>query len=179
MTWNATSAPDKFWSNLASSADGSKLLALGSDYMFVTNGFDIYTIVTSSRIYTSSNSGANWTSAAGAPTNANWTSAASSADGVKLAACSTSSIYTSTNAGDTWILRGAPNKQWNSIACSADGTRLVAVAVKGGIHTSVDSGATWIPTGAPADLWWWSVASSGDRFTRPLQRTRRKLNRSA
>jgi hypothetical protein len=162
MTWNATSAPDKFWSNLASSADGTKLLALGRDYMFVTNGVDIYTIVTTSRIYTSSNSGANWMNVAGVPTNASWTSAASSADGVKLAASSTSSIYTSTNAGGTWILRGAPNKQWNSIASSADGTRLVAVAVKGGIFTSVDSGATWIPTSAPTDLWWWSVGSSAD-----------------
>lgn len=160
--WNATSAPDKFWSNLASSADGARLLALGRDYYRVTNGYNIYTIVTTSRIYTSSNSGAIWFSMSGVPTNASWTSAASSADGFKLAVCSTTSIYTSTNAGGTWTLRTAPNKQWNSIASSADGTRLVAVAVKGGIFRSVDSGVTWLSTDAPSDLWWWDVASSAD-----------------
>ena len=138
-------------------------LAVGSDYRYITNGLDIYTIATASRVYTSTNSGTNWTQGSGTPTNVTWTAAASSADGNKLVVGATSgAIYTSTNAGGSWILRGSPIKQWNSIASSADGTRLVAVAVTGGIFTSVDSGATWIPTSAPSNLWWWDVASSAD-----------------
>jgi photosystem II stability/assembly factor-like uncharacterized protein len=161
--WHTTGAPQGLWNALASSADGTKLLAVGSDYQYLTNGLDIFTIATTSRVYTSANSGTDWTQGSGTPTNVTWTAAASSADGNQLVVgASSGAIYTSTNAGSNWILRSTPIKQWNSIASSADGTRLVAVAVKGGIFTSVDLGATWRPASVPSDLWWWDVASSAD-----------------
>ena len=67
FNWTQTSAPDAGWRGLASSADGNKLVAV-----------DI-----GRAVFTSTNSGANWTLQTNAP---NLGVVASSADGVKLAA---------------------------------------------------------------------------------------------
>jgi hypothetical protein len=73
----ATSAPDTNWISVASSADGTKLVAA----------------VGGGQIYTSVDSGATWT-AADAPST-NWQSVASSADGSKMVAVvSGGQIYT-------------------------------------------------------------------------------------
>src|SRR5690242_13112224 len=83
QVWTGTSAPGDYWQAVASSADGSKLVAAGSG------------------IYTSTNYGATWTLTQ-APTGY-WKAVASSADGVKLVAVPQSGpIYTSTNTGGTW-----------------------------------------------------------------------------
>jgi uncharacterized repeat protein (TIGR03803 family) len=66
--WSLTAAPAGFWTSVASSADGSKLVA-AANY---------------GGIWISTNSGATWTSS-GAP-NSYWSSVASSADGTKLVA---------------------------------------------------------------------------------------------
>src|SRR5882762_3964943 len=101
--WTLTSAPNKNWLSVASSADGSKLVA----------------VVGPGRIYTSTNSGATWIS--NNVPNTFWRSVASSADGGKLiAAVDGGLIYTSTNAGATWVTNGAPSKDWFSVASSAD-----------------------------------------------------------
>jgi hypothetical protein len=106
----ATSAGSKNWISVASSADGSKLVAA------------IY----GGGIYTSANAGSTW-QLISAPT-ANWYAVASSADGVKLAAAvNGGGIYFSSNSGATWTQQtGAPVKNWLTIASSADGTRLAA-----------------------------------------------------
>ena len=98
LTWIAcTNAPNKTWWSVASSADGTKLVAAAYG----------------SGIYTSTNSGLTWISN-NAPAR-NWYSVASSADGKKLVAVinvlSTSGaggIYSSTNGGDSWWLTTAP-----------------------------------------------------------------------
>jgi photosystem II stability/assembly factor-like uncharacterized protein len=136
------------WEAIASSADGSKLVA-------VTSG---------SSIYYSSDSGMTWTPAT-TPGNTGWRTVASSADGSKLvAAISGGSIYT--NSGTTWVRSsGAPNgSNWVSLASSANGNKLAAVISGGGIYTSADSGSTWAKqtTGLPASANWQSVASSSD-----------------
>src|SRR5579859_2303234 len=80
--WVKTSAPYEFWTAIASSADGSKLVAVA--YTDVADNLG--------PIYTSTNSGATWN-----PTSAPhqfWTTVTSSADGEKLAAAS-NLIYTS------------------------------------------------------------------------------------
>ena len=66
-TWTARDS-DRQWQAVASSADGVKLVAV------------VYG--SSSRIYTSTNSGVDWTPTG--PTNLNWSSVASSADGTRL-----------------------------------------------------------------------------------------------
>ena len=132
------------WVSVASSADGTKLVA----------ATDI-----DAGIYASTNSGADWTQTS-APYNC-WVSIASSADGNKLVAVSSSGIYTSTNSGVTWTQTSAPGASWHSVASSADGSNLVAVVNGGGIYISTNSGVAWTQTSAP-NTNWYSVASSAD-----------------
>jgi photosystem II stability/assembly factor-like uncharacterized protein len=146
QTWTLTSAPSTNWSCVASSADGSKLVAA------VTNGF----------IYTSTNSGLTWAQTS-APNNW-WTSLASSADGsILLAVSPYDFIYRSTNAGAAW----EPTLQdplWIGVACSADGRKVAA----SGFYTvavSTNSGAGWTrlgPDAYPTLLRITSLCSSAD-----------------
>ena len=191
QTWTQTSAPNSSWSAVASSADGTKLLAAAFGK-------------SPSRIYTSKDSGVSWTT--NSSPNAVWGAIASSADGNTLVAsvafylrtnviyvstnagatwtsntnvpslgffaCSADGrkwiasgdggIYTSTNSGATWTSNNVPNGFWLCVASSADGTKLAAVnAANRQIYVSRDSGTTWNLTGAPG-LTWVSVASSAD-----------------
>ncbi len=161
--WQQTTAPITSWSSIASSADGSKLVAA----------------VKGGPIYTSTNSGATWI-ATSAP-NTNWSAVASSADGTKLIAAvavfwgnqyeSGGPIYVSADSGDAWKATDAPITNWSSVASSADGSKLVAVAggtvayvssaPSGPIYISSDSGATWTLTSVSAANCV-SVASSAD-----------------
>lgn len=175
-----------FWQALASSADGSKLLAAptGSDLgarLYVSadsgaswtaressrnwyavassaDGTRLAAVVMQGMIYVSGDSGATWAARGIA---AFWSSIASSADGARLAAATGGGpIYTSSDYGATWTPRGV-NRSWASVACSADGTRLVAAVRDGGaLYTSVDAGATWVERQTGGN--WQSVASSAD-----------------
>jgi hypothetical protein len=78
QTWTQTSAPIANWQTLASSSDGSKLVAA------VYNG----------GIYISTNSGATWALTTAPSTN--WTSIAVSFDGNKI-------IATSYSGGDLYL----------------------------------------------------------------------------
>jgi len=163
-TWALTSAPLAEWMSVASSADGSKLVAVSRDLNFGLG-------YSPGLIYTSTDSGATWT-ATSAPSTA-WTAVASSADGTKLVAADggNAPIYTSSDSGATWRATSAPHISWSSLASSADGAHLLAAGVVvpgdpfppyGLIYTSTDSGATWTLTSAPTDDSWLSVASSAD-----------------
>ena len=112
-----------------------------------------------------------------------WVSVASSADGARMVAANlwdlnaaVGSIFTSTDAGKTWIQTTAPSNSWVSVCSSADGIRLVAAAGlirpiveygvppsgwPGLIYTSMDSGATWTQTTALSNAWS-AVACSAD-----------------
>ncbi len=155
LTWTRRSAPNGLaWQSVASSADGSKLVA-------AAGGFSIYT---------SRDSGFTWTQTSAPATN--WTSVASSADGTKLVAVSEGNyydgsypgvIYTSTNSGFAWTSNNVPFIAWASVASSADGSKLVAAEGYGGggIYTSTNSGFTWTQRSAPVEGWA-AVASSAD-----------------
>lgn len=133
---------NRYWSSVASSANGTKLVALA------------YT----GQIYTSTDSGTSWTPRA---SNRNWQCVTSSADGTKLAAVVVhDAIYTSTDSGVTWTNRMGGGQYWHSIASSADGSKLVAVVYGGQIYTSTDSGTNW--TARESNRTWDSVASSAD-----------------
>ena len=100
QNWTTTTAPSANWISIASSADGTKLVAA------------IYNS-SSGGVYISSNSGANWTAQLGA---AQWSAVASSADGTKLAAAiSGNYIWTSTNSGANWTQQTGSSGQ----ACRA------------------------------------------------------------
>lgn len=139
----------QFWLSIASSSDGSKLVAVDSG----------------ASIYTSKDSGSSWslTSAPEEP----WFSVASSANGNKLVAVANAGpIYTSANGGLTWkAATNAPNAGWASITSSSDGNKLAAVQWGGQIYTSSDAGATWLQNNVP-DIFFadgiWGIASSRD-----------------
>jgi hypothetical protein len=107
-SWTAHESP-RNWSAVASSADGSKLVA----------------VVELGQIYTSTDSGVSWT-ARNAGINGGgvrrWSGVASSADGVKLVAVVSggpgSQIYTSPDSGATWTPR-ASIQAWSAVASSA------------------------------------------------------------
>ena len=140
QTWTQTSAPNDNWTSIASSADGSRLVAAAGVY-----GGD-------GLIYISTNSGTTWMPSTNAPTEL-WECVASSADGTKLVAATydylSGSIYTSTNEGNTWTQQtnttyGADEDGWNSAASSTDGARLVTVGLATGeILVSTNFGAYW------------------------------------
>ena len=148
-----SSVPSNYWWGVASSADGSKLVAIGAN-------------TPTGAVHSSTNSGVNWTPIP-APIHKAWGAIASSADGTKLVAVPAfSPIYTSTNSGATWRTTSTPSLWWTSVASSADGTKLFAAVggvgdIKGPIYRSLDSGNTWTQTSAPIDGWS-SLASSAD-----------------
>jgi hypothetical protein len=153
QAWTTTSALVTNWEAVASSADGSRLVAV------------VYTDGNGGGgpIFISSDSGTNWTQTS-APL-AEWDTVACSADGTKLIAGAgfnnPGPVYTSTNSGASWISNNLPVALWGAVASSADGTKLAAGIQNGAIYTSTNSGATWTPSGAPSGLWF-SIASSAD-----------------
>ena len=154
QTWTRTSAPSNNWEAVASSADGSKLIAAGMSW--------IYCI--------STNSGSTWitnTQPQKGSRHGGWSCIASSADGTKLVGLAGGIIWVSTNSGTTWFSNNVPGVAFfGSVALSADGNKLVAVAgdhssSPGSIYTSTNSGITLKQTTAPTNNWM-SVASSAD-----------------
>ncbi len=183
--WTPSGASPLYWRSIASSSDGSRLVAAASStgggiYISIDSGLTwagpygnlssatwyavassadgtkVPTAVYGGDIYT--NSGTTWTAALG---SANWTSLASSADGTKLiAAAYGSGIYVSSNSGGTWSgVEGSAN--WISVASSSDGTKLIA-AISGGAIWGNSSGSWQQEYGTPASGTWSSVASSAD-----------------
>lgn len=133
------------WECVASSSDGSKLVAV-----------ELGDTVFEGRILTSSDSGVTWVPR---DSNRRWTGVASSSDGNKLAAVTIGRIYTSIDSGVTWTARDT-NRDWSGIASSADGGKLAAVVNGGQIYTSTDSGMSWTPRELNRN--WLAVASSVD-----------------
>src|SRR5690349_5902631 len=121
QTWTPTSAPSAGpgssprWNSVASSADGTKLVAAGAHSCFYGCHYLLFPI------YTSADSGMTWIQTT-APIN-NWTSVASSADGTKLVAVGGWTLYindgdteylggpihTSADSGATWTQTSAPS----------------------------------------------------------------------
>ena len=141
QTWIQTSAPTNSWRSVASSADGTRLVAVADSTAGIPAG--------PGAIYLSTNSGVTWNQS-GAPGNY-WGSVASSADGTKLVALA-GGPYTSTNSGATWTSDGLTNGLvWWSAVSSADGTVLAALAApfsvyptSGAVFISTNSGMSWV-----------------------------------
>ncbi len=152
--WTQIDAPNRMWTSIASSADGSKLVATSLGWSY----------------YISTNSGTTWSSNREPQFGSDlgsWSCVASSADGEKFVAAAAGSIWASTNSGVNWTSNNIPGVSgFTAVASSADGIRLVAAAggrssISGPICVSTDSGSTWAQTTAPIG-YWTSVASSAD-----------------
>lgn len=128
QTWMLTSAPTNTWGTVASSADGTRLIAAGK--------YDpIYIFTNSGPLYLSTNSGLTWsTNNSPVSTVSSWGAVASSADGSRLFAASVGQLfYISTNGGASWSSNNSFSAgwygfrgSWSSVACSTDGMTLAA-----------------------------------------------------
>jgi hypothetical protein len=116
-----TNAGTRTWASIASNLTGDKLAAVAS----------------SGLVYTSINSGADWTERNPAGAARNWKSISSDSTGDKLAAVAYGGfIYISTNGGDSWAQQtDAGGKNWNAIASDSTGDKLVAGVDGGHIYT--------------------------------------------
>jgi sugar lactone lactonase YvrE len=169
-TWTRSSASSNYWISVSSSADGTKLAAVATDYQQGQPGAQ--TSHTYGAIYVSTNSGATWTRTAAPSISWNASSAvAISADGTKMAAITYyggGRVYTSADLGASWVWRTGliQGTVLGAIALSADGKIIVtgeatSSNVGGPIHISRDGGATWTTTSAISNIWS-SIACSAD-----------------
>jgi hypothetical protein len=135
--WIQTSAPNQYWSDVASSADGTKLFGVAGDTTGLHPG----------QIYVSTNSGYTW-NATTAPTT-NWLSVACSADGAKLVATvnTPGTMYRSTNSGASWAIATNAPDGCASIAASADGSRWLSGTAGDYLYRSTNSGGAWSANG--------------------------------
>lgn len=106
-----------YWTSLASSSNGVKLLATAD----------------SDQLYTSTDPGANWTAR---DSSRSWWGGSSSADGTILLACdSGGKLYVSLDSGVNWTARDS-NRSWFASAIASDASKMAAVEVGGLIYTS-------------------------------------------
>jgi hypothetical protein len=146
-TWTTVTAVGmKNWQSIASSSDGTKLVA-------VVYGGDVYTSI---------NSGATWVNRSLG--NKNWWAVTSSTDGTKLVAVvNPGQIYSSTNSGVSWTLQsGSVSGAWRTISSNSDGTKLAAAVFSGYIYTSTDSGVTWVEKTNSGARAWTGICVSDD-----------------
>ena len=162
--WMLTSAPINYWTCLASSADGSQLVA-GSLYDSDGDG----------GIYISRDSGMTWNpSLPYSPDTGDWVAIASSAAGNNLVAVGSAQpfgIYYSADAGITWhpASGDGTTNDWASVVSSGDGNKLVAVGAhysdvsdSGVIYLSANAGTTWTLAYSLNGNTFHSVTSSSD-----------------
>jgi hypothetical protein len=121
-TWSPV-ATTRNWRSITSSSDGTKLAAV------VYPGY----------IYTSTDSGATWTTNSNSSGSRNWLSITSSSDGTKLAAVVYGGyIYNSNDSGVNWTASSTDTTRlWRSITSSSDGTKLAAGGLSSNIYTGV------------------------------------------
>ena len=73
-----------------------------------------------------------------------WSGYCCSANGQMMAACSSTFISVSTDTGANWTQQtAAGSRGWAAIACSSDGSKIVACASDGTIYRTTDTGANW------------------------------------
>ena len=146
------------WTGVASSADGTHLIACTSSS-------------TAGTIYLSVNSGVNWTTTATSYGAQYWSSVASSADGTHLIATvgdtagHSGLVYVSANSGASWtpVLSTHP---WIASACSADGTKMFAASYDGSIYYSSNSADNWNPHAGGSAIFFTGLAcnASGSKL---------------
>ncbi|MDB5185669.1 MAG: hypothetical protein JWL85_192 [Candidatus Saccharibacteria bacterium] len=129
-----------WWTSVASSADGQKVVAVAEG----------------GGVWTSPDGGTTWTYVANfTMSGGNWESVTVSADGQYMHAMPMSGdVWSSSNGGDTWINdtwipgNGGTHQDWQAVASSADGQKVVGGVSGGDIWTTSDDGATWVDNSA-------------------------------
>src|ERR1041385_8968917 len=148
QTWTRTSALRTFWSSVAISADGNRILAAGDG----------------NAVFTSADFGTNWTFIH-LPMG-EWRGAASSADGTRLMVAGLNQsngpgwIFRSADSGATWISNNIPPAKWQKLACSTNGLRIIALRENGVSYASTNGGLSWTSNSIAVGPY--AIASSGD-----------------
>ena len=178
QAWSRVTWPDADWSQVVSSADGTKLVAAA---LFSGTNFDTSGYPPPGALLFSTNAGRTWTQSS--LPKSYWIGVACSADGNTVIAASEQNLfglpgpmYTSTNSGSTWtmITNGVITLasgfigfgELSAVACSGNGRLLVAATGidDGYIFTSKDGGP-WTTTSAPDELWLSvAVSANGSRL---------------
>jgi hypothetical protein len=184
QSWGQRVAPgQRVWTGVASSSNGSNLVAVASgasplfmsadggaswtqpqnagvqNWTSVACSADGISIVAATTAFTaiSRDRGTNWTSVL----NQVVIALACSSDFQRIvAAVNNGNIYTSSDAGVTWIKRDASGaKAWRDLTCSADGS-IIAATAPDGISISVDGGGAWTVRAGAKN--WQAIACSSD-----------------
>jgi hypothetical protein len=150
--WRLSLYGTNTWTSVASSADGTRLVAVAS----------------SGQIFTSINGGGGFNSAwitNNAPAVA-WTGVASSSDGSRLVAVNTSDGGIYTNSGINWASSfNLPGAFWQCVAASANGSNLIAAGhhiISEVIYHSTNAGASWAAAATPGNYNLKSIAFAGN-----------------
>lgn len=116
------------WSAIATSGDGTRVVAVSIDTLFPLLSTD---------------SGVTWTNMTSAGQRS-WGDIVMSADGTKMAAIASNKLYTSMNSGATWAEQVVPGAR-SQVAMSADGMKIIATVYGNNqfVYTSKDAGSTW------------------------------------
>jgi photosystem II stability/assembly factor-like uncharacterized protein len=143
-TWRSNNVPGIYWNGVASSGDGSRLVAVAGG----------------SVLYTSADGGNTWVSVPGL--SGYFTGAAVSGDGSRaLAVASSGFIYSSFDGGVTWATNNAPALGWQEVAASLDGSRAVSCIPGGGIDTMQSASALTLAAAGANVLLTWPWPSAG------------------
>lgn len=169
--WTQALAPLKYWTCVASSADGSVLIASAVNGFH--NGGPLY-----GAIFVSTDFGKTWLERTPDPSWNSLLAVACSADantlfafgGIRGAYGALSKVFVSHDYAETWTTNTIPDVAIITAACSADGKRLIAAGagtLLGFVLTSTNYGASWTNRLAIPFLGWISTASpaSGDNLT--------------
>jgi hypothetical protein len=169
VTWTGrASSGNRSWTGINSSLDGVRVVACasgGTGGIYIStdsgttwpaspalgaaswtgiassgNGVHLAATVQGGQIYTSTNSGVNWTAR---DSNRAWSCVASSADGSRLVAgVNGGFLHVSPDFGASWIPFDT-SATWTAVDSSADGSRMIAVSNGGGVYVSMNSGMNW------------------------------------
>lgn len=102
------------------------------------------------KIYTTSNSGANWS--AGGSANRNTVDLSMSLDGSVIAIADGAEIYISKDLGATWSGEGQTGKTWTGVTVSGDGKKIYAAASDGTIRKANNLATQTITFNDPLDM---------------------------
>ena len=167
------------WSNngyMRFSSDGgatwvtrSPFLLTSEAWAMTRDGSKMIVVSPTGYLNVSTDDGQTWTQLTNAGSR-DWLKVVISANGQRIAAAEAGGlIYTSSDAGSTWIGRAGsgPTYYWTSLVASDDGMRLAAGRLNSSsvnqlLLTSADGGATWTeqPNSGVRD--WRKLASSAD-----------------